>query len=56
MTDATAARKTPLHEAHVSAGGRLVAFAGWEMPVQYEGVLAEHRWTRTTAASALVKA
>ncbi|GIK78325.1 MAG: glycine cleavage system aminomethyltransferase GcvT [Thermoleophilia bacterium] len=35
-------RKTPLHGEHVAAGARLVPFAGWEMPVQYEGVAAEH--------------
>jgi aminomethyltransferase len=35
-------RRTPLYEQHVAAGARLVPFAGWEMPVQYEGVSAEH--------------
>jgi glycine cleavage system T protein (aminomethyltransferase) len=35
-------RRTPLFERHVAAGARLVEFAGWEMPVQYEGVLQEH--------------
>lgn len=35
-------RRTPLHQEHVAAGARLVPFAGWEMPVQYEGVGAEH--------------
>jgi aminomethyltransferase len=39
--------RTPLHERHVAAGARLVPFAGWEMPVQYEGVAAEHRAVRT---------
>jgi aminomethyltransferase len=34
--------RTPLYERHVAAGAKLVEFAGWEMPVQYEGVLAEH--------------
>ncbi|HVM16238.1 MAG TPA: glycine cleavage system aminomethyltransferase GcvT [Gaiellaceae bacterium] len=38
--------RTPLHERHVAAGARLVPFAGWEMPVQYEGVAAEHRAVR----------
>jgi aminomethyltransferase len=42
-------RRTPLYEKHVEAGGRMVPFAGWEMPVQYEGVLAEHRAVRTDA-------
>ncbi len=40
---------TPLHSRHVELGARLVPFAGWEMPVQYEGVLAEHRAVRTDA-------
>ncbi|OLE37907.1 MAG: glycine cleavage system protein T [Actinobacteria bacterium 13_1_20CM_3_68_9] len=45
---ATAALKhTPLHEQHVAAGARLVPFAGWEMPVQYEGVKAEHLAVRS---------
>jgi aminomethyltransferase len=35
-------RRTPLFDAHVAAGAKLVPFAGWEMPVQYEGVRAEH--------------
>jgi aminomethyltransferase len=38
----TALRRTPLHDRHVAAGARLVPFAGWEMPVQYEGVKPEH--------------
>ncbi len=39
--------KTPLHARHVAAGARLVPFAGWEMPVQYEGVIPEHRAVRS---------
>ena len=42
-------RRTPLYEKHVEAGARIVPFAGWEMPVQYEGVIAEHRAVRTDA-------
>ena len=42
-------RRTPLHERHVALGARLVPFAGWEMPVQYEGVIQEHRAVRTDA-------
>ena len=42
-------RRTPLFERHVAAGARLVPFAGWEMPVQYEGVIPEHRAVRTDA-------
>jgi aminomethyltransferase len=41
--------RTPLHERHVAAGARMVPFAGWEMPVQYEGVMPEHRAVRTDA-------
>ena len=35
-------KRTPLYEAHVAAGAKLVPFAGWEMPVQYDGIKAEH--------------
>jgi len=42
-------KRTPLHACHVEAGARLVEFAGWEMPVQYAGVIEEHRAVRTTA-------
>jgi aminomethyltransferase len=40
-------RRTPLYEKHVAAGAKLVDFAGWEMPVQYEGIRAEHVAVRT---------
>jgi aminomethyltransferase len=40
-------QRTPLHERHVALGARMVPFAGWEMPVQYAGVIAEHRAVRT---------
>src|SRR5204862_6100548 len=39
-------QRTPLYERHVALGARLVPFAGWEMPVQYEGVIPEHRAVR----------
>ncbi len=43
-------KKTPLYQAHVDAGARMVPFAGYSMPVQYkEGVLKEHLWTREHA-------
>jgi len=42
-------RRTALFEAHRSQGGKLIAFAGWEMPVRYGSVLEEHTATRTTA-------
>ncbi len=38
--------RTPLFERHVAAGGRMVDFAGWEMPVQYRGIMEEHRTVR----------
>jgi len=40
-------QRTPLHARHVELGARLVPFAGWEMPVQYDGVIGEHRAVRT---------
>ena len=39
-------RRTALYDAHLAAGAKMVDFAGWEMPVQYEGVGAEHRAVR----------
>lgn len=41
--------KTPLHEQHLELGAKLVDFAGWEMPVAYEGVREEHSAVRTHA-------
>src|SRR5690348_16734380 len=42
-------QRTPLHDRHVALGARMVPFAGWEMPVQYEGVIPEHRAVRGDA-------
>ena len=42
-------RRTPLFEEHKELGAKLVDFAGWEMPVQYEGVKAEHAAVRERA-------
>ena len=39
----------PLDAWHRAAGGRMVPFAGYHMPVQYEGIMAEHLWTRESA-------
>ena len=47
MTDSL--RRTPLYDEHVKAKGRIVPFAGWEMPVQYAGISAEHEAVRTRA-------
>ncbi len=44
-----ALQHTPLHDRHVAAGARLVPFAGWELPVQYEGIRAEHEAVREHA-------
>jgi aminomethyltransferase len=42
-------RPLPLDGWHVARGARMVPFAGYRMPIQYEGILAEHRWTRESA-------
>jgi aminomethyltransferase len=39
--------RTPLFDRHAALGARMVPFAGWEMPVQYEGVIPEHKAVRT---------
>jgi aminomethyltransferase len=39
-------QRTPLFDRHVALGARMVSFAGWEMPVQYDGVIPEHRAVR----------
>jgi aminomethyltransferase len=50
MADSTEPlKRTPLSALHAELGGRMVPFAGYSMPVQYEGILAEHRWTREHA-------
>ncbi|HET9105269.1 MAG TPA: glycine cleavage system aminomethyltransferase GcvT [Solirubrobacteraceae bacterium] len=51
MTSAAAEtlRRSPLHDRHIAAGGRMVPFAGWEMPVQYAGVREEHLAVRRAA-------
>jgi aminomethyltransferase len=45
----TAERRTPLFDEHVAAGARMVPFAGWSMPVQYKGIVAEHKAVREAA-------
>jgi aminomethyltransferase len=42
-------RRTPLYERHRALNARMVPFAGWEMPVQYEGVIPEHKAVRSDA-------
>jgi aminomethyltransferase len=46
---APTSRRTPLFESHRAAGARLIDFAGWEMPVQYVGVIEEHLAVRSAA-------
>ncbi|MDP3274059.1 MAG: glycine cleavage system aminomethyltransferase GcvT [Deltaproteobacteria bacterium] len=48
MSDSTL-RRTPMYESHKALGGRLVPFAGWEMPVQYSGIVDEHHAVRKSA-------
>ncbi len=42
-------KRTPLYETHLALGARMVEFGGWEMPVQYKGILEEHRAVRNAA-------
>jgi aminomethyltransferase len=42
-------KRTPLFDTHVALGGRMVEFGGWEMPVQYSGILDEHHTVRSAA-------
>ena len=42
-------QRTLLYDLHVELGGRIVDFAGWELPIHYSGVIAEHVQTRTAA-------
>jgi aminomethyltransferase len=49
MPEDTALRRTPLHDRHVAAGARMVDFAGWSMPVSYEGLISEHLAVRSAA-------
>jgi aminomethyltransferase len=44
-------RRTPLFDRHVALGARMVPFAGYEMPVQYEGVIEEHKAVRRDAGA-----
>ena len=48
-TIAAALKKTPLHARHCRANARMVPFGGWEMPVEYSGITAEHLAVRTRA-------
>ncbi|MCP4250630.1 MAG: glycine cleavage system aminomethyltransferase GcvT [bacterium] len=43
-------RQSPLHNAHVQFGAKLVDFAGWQMPLKYTGIIEEHNHTRTACS------
>jgi aminomethyltransferase len=47
-TDTGSTHRTALHAQHVAAAARMVDFAGWDMPIQYQGILAEHHAVRTS--------
>lgn len=49
MTTSEQLLRTPLYDRHVAAGAKMVPFAGYEMPIQYAGIVAEHRAVRTQA-------
>jgi aminomethyltransferase len=42
-------KRTPLYDAHRALGAKMVPFGGWEMPVQYTGILDEHKQVREAA-------
>ncbi|MBI4011351.1 MAG: glycine cleavage system aminomethyltransferase GcvT, partial [Candidatus Rokubacteria bacterium] len=44
--DTAPLKRTPLHAAHVRLGARMIGFGGWDMPVQYAGIVEEHRTVR----------
>jgi aminomethyltransferase len=48
MAAASAIRTTPLNSVHRALGAKLVDFGGWEMPVQYSGIIEEHQAVRTS--------
>lgn len=49
MSDDTDMLELPLGDWHRAKGARMVSFAGYAMPIQYEGIMAEHLWTRENA-------
>src|SRR6266542_1630450 len=48
MTPSSELKKSPLHERHVALGAKFAEFGGWEMPLEYSGVVAEHTAVRTS--------
>lgn len=43
--------RTPLYDRHLALGARLLPFAGWEMPIQYQGIVTEHRAVRSAVGT-----
>ena len=41
---------TPLYEEHLELGAKMAPFGGWDMPIQYQGIIAEHNWTRSSCS------
>ena len=46
MSDTADLKRTPLHAEHVRLGGKMIGFGGWDMPVQYSGIMDEHHAVR----------
>src|SRR5271169_3222771 len=46
---AASLKKTPLHARHRASGAKMVAFGGWDMPIEYSGIVDEHLAVRTRA-------
>ena len=42
-------KKTPLYDNHIRLGGKMIDFGGWQLPVQYTGIIEEHNQVRSTA-------
>lgn len=43
-------KRTPLHDRHLALRGKMVDFGGWDLPVYYTSILAEHQWTRSSCS------
>ena len=50
MSTDAALKNTPLEQEHIALGAKMVDFAGWNMPVQYEGILQEFEYNRKTVS------
>ncbi len=49
MSENNSLKRTPLFEKHVAEGGKIIDFGGWELPVQYQGIIEEHQNVRSKA-------